>query len=483
MTRSGADYIAGLKDGRAVMLDGERVQDVTAHPAFAEAVRSVAGLYDIAHDPANRDVMTYPSPRDGQPVNKAWLIPRSRDDLAARRLAIKTWSDATYGLMGRSPDHVAAFFAGFAGNLEMFARGGQRFADNLQSFYEKARDEDLYLSYTIVHPVIDRTKPAHQQAEPAPYAHVAKERDDGIVLQGAQMLGTGSVMSDYIYVSVILPLKPGDEDYAISLVVPNNAPGLKIYTRRPYASGATSTFDYPLSARFDETDSLVVFEDVFVPWEQVFIYRNRELTAAQFTETAAHILGNRQAQIRLASKLQFLAGLARRTCDAAGTSREPRFVERLGEIAAQAAIPEAFVLASEAACVMDERGVAWPNPHMIYAALAAQPALYNQMLFAVRDLCGGALIQLPSSSASFDDPGSAADLARYVRWPAASAEERVKLLKLVWDLVGSEFAGRHMQYEMFYAGEPAAVKGRSYRTYPWDQALGLVEQCLRSYSR
>src|SRR6266481_9847417 len=102
MTRSGEEYIASLRDGRSVILDGERVDDVTTHPAFAEAVRSVARLYDIAHNPATREIMTYPSPRDGRPVNTAWLIPRSREDLAARRVAIKTWSDV--GRLNRCED-------------------------------------------------------------------------------------------------------------------------------------------------------------------------------------------------------------------------------------------------------------------------------------------------------------------------------------------------------------------------------------------
>lgn len=481
MTRSGEEYMASLRDGRSVILDGERVGDVTTHPAFSEAVQSVARLYDIAHNPATREIMTYPSPRDGRPVNKAWLIPRSREDLVARRVAIKTWADATYGLMGRSPDHVASFFAGFAGGPDTFARGGQQFAEHLHHFYEKARDEDLYLSYTITHLTVDRSKPAHQQPEPHLYASVVAERDGGIVLGGAQMLGTGSVMSDYIFVSCILPLKPGDEDYAISVVVPNNARGLKIYTRRPYALGATSVFDYPLSSRFDETDSIIVFDHVFVPWEQVFVYRNLEVTLAQFTETPAHQLGNCQAQIRLVSKLQFLAGLAKRLCDVTGNTQDPKIQERLGEIAAQAAIPEAFVLASEAACVTDKNGVVRPHPQMLYSAMTLQPTLYNQLLFALRDLCGGSVIQVPSSVASFSNPETAADLARYVRWPGASAEERIKLLKLTWDLIGSEFAGRHLQYEMFYAGQSTVVKGRSYRAYQWDDALRLVDQCLKSY--
>src|SRR6185436_10021375 len=163
MTRSGNDYVRRLRDGRTVLLNGERVADVTTHPAFCAGIRTVAHLYDLAHDPANRDLMTYPSPRDGRPVNKAWLVPRSREDLTARRRAIKIWADATYGLLGRSPDHVASFFAGFAGSAAFYGRGGQQFADNLSRFAAKAADEDLYVSYVIVHPTIDRSKPAHQQ--------------------------------------------------------------------------------------------------------------------------------------------------------------------------------------------------------------------------------------------------------------------------------------------------------------------------------
>src|ERR1041384_4544863 len=128
MTRSGDDYMRGLRDGRTVLFNGERVADVTTHPAFAAGVRTVARLYDFAHDAANRELMTYPSPRDGRPINKSWLVPRTREDLAARRRAIKSWADASYGFLGRSPDHVASFFAGFAGSPRFYARGRPQFA-------------------------------------------------------------------------------------------------------------------------------------------------------------------------------------------------------------------------------------------------------------------------------------------------------------------------------------------------------------------
>ena len=163
MTCSGGEYVRRLHDGRSVYLNGERVADVTTHPAFAEGVRAIATLFDLSNDPANRELMTYPSPRDGRPVNKWWLIPRTYEDLVARRRALKAVADQSYGLLGRSPDHMASFLCAWAGSPAFFARGGQQFAEHIQRFYAKAADEDLYLSYAIVQPTVDRTKPAHQQ--------------------------------------------------------------------------------------------------------------------------------------------------------------------------------------------------------------------------------------------------------------------------------------------------------------------------------
>jgi 4-hydroxyphenylacetate 3-monooxygenase len=481
MTRTGSDYIRSIRDGRNVFLDGSKVEDVTVHPAYAEGVKAVARLYDIASDPANRGLMTYPSPGDAQPINTIWLIPRTPEDLVARRRAHKTWSDATYGLLGRSPDHVAAFLAGFAGAPDFFARGGQHFADNLLRVYDKASREDLYMAYTIVHPTVDRSKPASKQPEPNLYASVHKEADGGAIIRGAQMIGTGAVMADYIYVSVILPQRPGDEDYAIAFIVPCNAPGLKIYSRRPYSVGHPSVFDYPLSTRFDETDSLVVFDDVFIPWEHFFIYRDIELTYGQFVETAAHALGNFQAQVRFWSKLQFLVGLVKRIADRNGQSAAFDVQGRLGELAARATLVEGLIIAQESMAITDKNGVVWPNPQMLYANQTLQSSLYPEMVQTVRDMMGGSLIQLPSSSRDFADPHIAADLHRYVRWPSTDGYERVKLLKLLWDMIGSEFGGRHVQYEMFYAGPPAVVKTKEFATYNWADAERLVDQCLNSY--
>src|SRR5882757_9265967 len=298
--RTGADYLQSLQDGRQVFVDGERVTDVTAHPAFREAARSIARLYDIAAAPENRDLMTFPSPNTGAPVLRAYQIPKTHADLRARRLFSETWAEATFGLMGRTPDHVAGFFCGYAAVPEVFAKAGQQYADNVVAFYEHLRDNHLYATYAIVPPQIDRSKPAHKQSDPSLYAGVVKERDDGIVISGAQQLATGAVFSDYLHLACIHPLQPGDEAYAIAVAMPMDAGGLKLYPRRPFANAAMSSFDYPLTSRFDEADCFCVFDNVFVPWERVFVYRNLEISRDQWWKTPAHLYGNHQAQCRYA---------------------------------------------------------------------------------------------------------------------------------------------------------------------------------------
>jgi 4-hydroxyphenylacetate 3-monooxygenase len=479
--RSGSQYVTGLRDGRNVYIDGGRVDDVTSHPAFSGAVQSVARLFDIACDPQNRELMTYPSPRTGEPVNRIYMIPRSKDDLRLRRLAIARWAEETFGFMGRTPDHVAGFFAGFASWPSLFARGGERYAKNVVDFYERLRDEDLYATYTIVPPQIDRSKAANEQKDEYLYTGVLREEKDGIVIKGAAMLGTGSAISDWIFLSNIHPMKPGEEIYAISVAVSCNAPGVRIYSRRSYAEAASSVFDYPLASRFDETDSLLVYDEVFVPWEHVFVYKNIELCRAQFYEAPAHILGNNQAQIRYAIKLKFIAGLARKIAEMTGNAKNPAVQGMIGEIAAHAQLVEGLVLAQEEHAEFDEQGVCRPGKAELYTNMLFQSQFYPLVLDKMRDLCGGGLIQLPSSVADFDNPQIAADMNRYVVGADMSSIERTKLMKLAWDAIGSEFAGRHCSYEMFYAGAPFITKGHMWRLYDWPGATGLVEKALGGY--
>src|SRR5881628_3058829 len=229
--RRGADYLASLRDGRAVFLDGKRVDDVTTHPAFAESVRRIAERYHAAR--LAPEVTTCIDPVSGKRIGAMWLIPRSAEDLGKRRVVHRFWAEGSYGLMGRTPDHVACVLTAFAGWRQLFDRGGTRFGDNVVRFYERARDEDLYLTYAIVPPQVDRSEPAHRHPEPFLHPGVVRETDGGIVVRGAQAIATSATMADWLFLSYITPLVAGDEDYAISLVMPMNAEGLRLYPRRP----------------------------------------------------------------------------------------------------------------------------------------------------------------------------------------------------------------------------------------------------------
>ena len=479
--RRGDDYVTSLKDGRHVYLDGALVKDVTTHPAFAAPIDRIRATYERARADEARDVTTWVDPATGQRIGAMWLMPRSAEDLGIRRRVHRFWAEPSYGLMGRTPDHVACVITALAAAPDFFARGGRRFADNVVRFYEKARDEDLYLSYAIVPPQIDRTRPAHQHHEPFLHPGIVRERDDGIVLRGAQSIATAAVLSDWLFLSYITPLSPGDEDYAISVVLPINSPGLRLYPRRPFAVQATSVYDYPLSSRFDEVDATVVLRDVLVPWEHVFIHRDVGLVNAQFHDTPSHTLANFQSLVRFGVKMEFLAGLAVKLTDVQGATGQPAIQATLGgDIAALAATFDALVHAAERFPLIKD-GVARPHPQYVYAGMSLQRRLIVDVMRTLRELAGGAFQAIPSSEASFTSPETSEDTNRYYQATDTSARDRIKLLKLIWDLVGTEFGGRQLQYEMFYSASQPIVNTRAYRSYDWNEARTLVDRCLNEY--
>ncbi|MBA2255089.1 MAG: 4-hydroxyphenylacetate 3-hydroxylase [Chloroflexi bacterium] len=472
--RRGADYIAGIRrDGRTILLDGEPIDDVTTHPGFAGPTRVVASLYDDAIGDAE---IAYED--EGRSHSAMWLPPRSAEDLERRRMVHRHWAEGCFGLMGRTPDHVASIITAFAARRDVFDRAGTRYGDNVVSFYRQARDNDWFVSYAVTPPQVDRSKPAHLQPEPFLYPGVAEERDDGIVIRGAQMIATSAAISDYLFLSYIAPLQPGDEDYAISVVMPLSAEGLRLYPRRPYATIATSTFDYPLSARFDESDNLVVLRDVFVPWEHVFVHRDIGLVNRQFHETGAHVLANYQALIRFLVKLEFVSGLAIELADAHGLSAIPPVQAQLGgDIAAFCSALEAIVLAAQAR-PQTRNGLVLPAPSFVSAGVSLQRRWVVDLMRALRELGGGGFIAMPSAD-SYEAAETAEDVERYYRSATLSSRDRVQLLKLMWDLVGTEFAGRQLQYEMFYSAAQHIADLQVFKSFDWEKGRVHVRRSMR----
>ena len=480
MPKDGADHRLSLRDGREVFLDGAPAGDVTVHPAYRNAVGTACSLYDFQAAPENRELMTFESPTSGGRVNRCWQLPTTYRDLVERRKAIAAWAAISGGWLGRSPDHVASCMAGQVMGVHLFRAHGEARAKALVDYFAWARDNDLYLTYVIINPQADRSKDTGDQGEEHLACGVVDEDPAGITVRGAKMLGTGSIMANEVLVANIQPLKPGEEKYAISFAVPMGQRGVKVMSRRSYEAAVTTEYDYPLSAHFDENDALVYFDDVHVPWERVFIYRDTDLCRAQFSDTYAHYLQNYQAQIRLMVKMQFLVGVAHRVAETIGTVNIPHVREQLGSLAAQAAMVKGLVYGMEAGGG-EYHGYFVPDRHLMYTAQVLTQDLYPRFINSIRELAGGSLIMLPSSARDFANPVLADYIGRTQKSPASGPEERVKFLHLAWDAVGSEFAGRHTQYEMFYAGAQFVTRGHSYRTYDWRAATGLVDEMLARY--
>lgn len=246
MIKSGVDHIASLRDGRAVYLRGNRVEDVTVHPAYANAVKSIGRLFDFPSQ--DQALMTFVAD-SGERANRIWQLPESYQDLCERRKALEAWSGLHGGFMGRAPDHVASCISGMYMGLDVFeAYDGAR-AKALADYYRYARDHDLYLTYVIINPQADRSKSAGGQQDAFLTAGVVDRDASGVTVRGAKMLATAGIMANEVFVTCIQPLQPGDEKYAVSFAIPMNAKGLKILSRKSYEEEARSVFDNPLSSR------------------------------------------------------------------------------------------------------------------------------------------------------------------------------------------------------------------------------------------
>jgi 4-hydroxyphenylacetate 3-monooxygenase len=365
--------------------------------------------------------------------------------------------------------------------LDVFESYDQKRASALADYYRYARDNDLYLTYVLINPQADRSKGPGEQRDPFLSAGVVDEDAAGVTIRGGKMLATGGVFANEVLVTCIQPLREGEEPYAMSFAVPMNARGLKILSRRSYEEAAPSVFDYPLTSRFDENDAVLYFDDVKVPWERVFVNQDVAMCQKQFHATPAHVFQNYQAQVRLMVKMRFLVGIARRIAETNGVVAFPQVKELLGSLAAQNTMVDALVHAME--IKGQRRGPYFvPDPHTLYSAQVLTQQLYAQVMLALRELAGGGMIMLPSAIQDFASAELRALIDKTQQSPACSSEDRVKFFKLAWDAVGSEFASRHTQYEMFYAGATFVTKGHSFRTFDWDRCTQLVDRMLDSYS-
>jgi 4-hydroxyphenylacetate 3-monooxygenase len=308
-----------------------------------------------------------------------------------------------------------------------------------------------------------------------------REDDDGLVISGMKMLATGAVFANEIWIGNLIPLAPDQLPESVTCAVPVNAPGLTLWSRKPFEQHAPNEFDNPLTWRFDETDSMVMCDEVKVPWERVFVHMDAVLARDIYIKTPGHCYGNHQSNVRFHAKMQLIVGLASRIAQASGAAEIPAVREVLGRFAAL----EATLGGMIAGQIQDAED--WPegyktfNRRYMYAALNWCTESHSAIIDALRELCGGGVFQMPADISVMGDPKLREQFEAYWQTPQLAALERMKLYKLAWDLIGSEFAGRHLQYEKFYAGASFIIRNHNYREAPWEHFHKVVDDLMGSY--
>jgi 4-hydroxyphenylacetate 3-monooxygenase len=474
---TGQQKLERMRDGRAVYIGGERVEDVTVHPAFREGANTVARLYDLKANPAQRDEFSFEE--DGERISLYWLRCRNRDDLVRRMRCCKAIADATYGFVGRSPDQVSGLVTGLAMRPELLDGLRQGFGQNLARYYDHARKQDLYLSFAVT-PASGRKSPElfPNQQRDDPNLQVVAEDDAGVIVSGMKMMATGAVFADEILIGNLTPIDDRFKSEAITAALPLNAPGLSLWSRQPYALGVRHEADYPMSYRFDETDSVLVCDRVKIPWERVFLHNDANMSRRIYIETPANCYQNHQSNVRFWSKMALIVGVASRIAQANGTDKIPAVREVLGRMAAWEALIGGLVHGQIDAWEAWPEGFATPNRRIMYAALNWCQEHHTEIIDTLRTLLGAYPLVMPASIDVMADDALRERFERWWKTASIEATERNKLYKLAWDLVGSEFAGRHMLYEKFYAGNSVVVRNQNDREAPWESFHATVDRLL-----
>jgi 4-hydroxyphenylacetate 3-monooxygenase len=482
--QNGAEYLESLDDGREVYIYGERVKNVTEHPAFRNTARMTARLYDALFDAKHKDKIVVPTDTGNGGVTHAYFkAPKTADDLLKGRNAIAEWAKLTYGWVGRAPDYKASFLATLGANAQFY----DPYSDNAKRWYKYSQERVPFVNHAIIHPPVDRDRPPNEISDVV--CHVDKETDAGIIVSGAKVVATGSVLTNYTFVAHhgLIPVQ--DKNFAVVFMVPTNTPGVKFICRTSYEMTATvmgSPFDYPLSSRLDENDAVFIMDKVLVPWENVFVYGDLEKANNFFPRTGFLPRFVVHGCTRLAVKLDFIAGLLLKAVEASGTKDYRGVQANVGEVIAWRNL---FWGLSDA-MVRDPKpwigDYVLPNmdPGNAYQIIATMA--YTKVKYLIEQTVASGLIYLNSHARDFKNADMRPYLDRFLRGSNGyKAEERVKLMKLLWDSVATEFGGRHELYEINYGGSTEEI--RRYALFGAmasgnaDRFKGFAEECMAEY--
>ncbi len=473
--RTGEQFLKGLRGPRAVWVDGERIADVTDHPKLRGAAHALAEVYDLHHTHADTCLM--PDPETGEPIPVSHMIPRSREDLARRHRALRQVAEYSVGLMGRTPDYMNVTYAGFAARLDEWGiNGNEAGAERLVAYQKFLRRGDISLTHTIVQPTVDK---ATGDAPGPGNVHALRkisESEHGIVVRGARVLATLAPFADELAVYPAAPLPEGADAYALSFCVPMGAPGLKFVCRDSVSTGA-NRFDHPLSSRFDEQDAFVIFDDVEIPHDRVFIDANRTAYNTVMTTSWPPNI-QQQTMVRASTKLDFAWALALRMA-ASINAADPETMRMIGEIWTYAEFTRSAVATAEAEARQWPGGLWTPSSGPLHALRATLPLWFPRVNEILRMIGSHNLFATPTA-AQMADKELRPLIDKYL--PGAkgmAAEERIRIFRLAWDFAGSALASRNEQYERFYLASSARNLMRHLAFTDRSRADPLVDRFLR----
>ena len=473
--RSGAQFLHGLRDNRELWLGGQRVTDPMEHAALRGAAEAIAAVYDLHHQHPDDCLMA--DPETGEAIAVSHMIPRSKADLLRRHTALRRVAEFSVGLMGRTPDYMNVTYAGFAGRSDEWgANGNQEGADNLVAFQKQLARRDLSLTHTLIHAMTDKSKGNVPAGFDESQLHTVEKTEHGILVRGARVLATLAPFSDELAVYPSAPMPDASRRHALSFCIPMATPGLK-FICRDSVSMPDNRFDHPLSGRFDEQDAFVIFDNVEVPRNRVFIDGNlavyNSVMSASWRANAMH-----QTMVRAWTKLEFAWGIACRMAEAIGAS-DPATLQMLGEIWSFAELTRSAVRAAEDGAYHHGNGAWFLDGRPLDALRTSLPYWFPRVNEIIRLIGSHNVLATPAAGA-FDDAALRPLIDKYLRGAGdTSALERARIFRLGWDFAGSALASRNEQYERFYLASGARNRQNVQLRADRSAADRLVDQFLR----
>ena len=469
-------YIDRIRDKRSVWLEGERVPDVTSNPLLSDTVACIQAYYDLHHASDVKEIMT--CRRDGEDFSTSFLIPRTKRDLRKKREAYLMAAELSFGMLGRTPDFVNSCLAAIASMHRVLDTGANRirFGENALNYYLNCRRRNLFAAHAAINPQIDRSKSLSEQTNDFAGVRVVSESPEGIVVKGAKMIATLAPIADEILIFNMPGLQRGDEDFALAFAAPATQENMKLICRKPLVHRRTSLVDHPISNKFDEMDAFVVFEESFIPWDRVFVYKDVEKSNQFFDKTFARHHSGHQGIVRSLSKAKFLVAVSIALAKLIKVDHFVNIQERLGRLTSCIELVKGAIELSESQASKNDAGVICPNIDAIQAIRYHFPLMYKQMIETVQSLVGGSMMAVPHSSEL--DGINGETLEACLSNGDGSSQDRVKLLNLAWDVSGDGFGQRQYVYEMYHAGDPMRIASQHFLNYQKDDLQTLVERAF-----